>query len=130
MSHRIFRLLVFLGFANLFLLSGYSGEDLKPAHQASPDHYALLFENEAVLVLKMVLKPGEADVMHHHQNETVYFQKGGTLLIKTADGEAIKATVPDGHIMWHEAWSHQVTNVGESEVIAIIVEANSKEEEP
>ena len=97
-------------------------KDLKPAHRASPDHYQLLLENEQVLVLRMVLKPGEADVMHRHQNETVYFQKGGKLKIQTSGGETIQADVPDGHVMWHEAWEHQVTNVGDTEVVAIIVE--------
>jgi hypothetical protein len=31
--------------------------------------------------------------------------------------------VPDGHVMWHEAWTHQVTNTGSEPVTAIIVEA-------
>lgn len=50
-------------------------EEPGSAHIESPDHYELLLENERVLVLKMVLQPGEADLAHHHQNETVYFQK-------------------------------------------------------
>ena len=74
------------------------------------------------MVLKMVLQPGEEDLPHHHHNETVYFQKGGTLRITEDDGKSFEANVPDGHIMWHKAWTHQVTNVGDTEVIAIIVE--------
>lgn len=98
----------------------------KPAHIVSPDHYELLMENEQVLVLKMTLKPGEADVMHRHGNETVYFEKGGKLTIRTSSGDIIEANVPDGHVMWHAAWTHQVTNVGNTEVIAIIVEEKSQ----
>jgi mannose-6-phosphate isomerase-like protein (cupin superfamily) len=97
-------------------------EEPGSAHIESPDHYELLLENERVLVLKMVLQPGEADLAHHHQNETVYFQKGGTLLITEDNGKSFEANVPDGHVMWHQAWSHQVTNVGDTEVVAIIVE--------
>ena len=92
------------------------------AHIASPDRYQVLLDNAEVLVLKMVLKPGEADVMHHHNNETVYFQHGGQLTIVKANGESMVAEVPDGHVMWHQAWNHQVTNSGNSEVVAIIVE--------
>ncbi|WP_315982513.1 hypothetical protein [Aliamphritea spongicola] len=94
----------------------------KPAHIASPEQYTLLLENDSVLVLKMVLQPGEADAQHHHQDETVYFLKGGHLTITEGD-QTLNISVPDGHTMWHEAWTHQVTNTGNSEVIAIIVEA-------
>lgn len=91
------------------------------AHVTSPDYYTLLSENEHVLVLKMVLKPGDADTVHSHHNETVYFEKGGKLAI-TVNGKTVEVEVPDGHVMWHEAWTHQVTNIGDTEVVAIIVE--------
>ena len=71
----------------------------------------------------MILQPGESDVMHSHRDESVYFERGGKLRIEEADGEVIEADVPDGHVMWHRAWSHQVTNTGNGEVVAIIVEA-------
>ena len=73
-------------------------------------------------MLQMVLQPGESDAMHRHHNETVYFEKGGQLTITQPNGKSFQANVPDGHVMWHEAWTHQVTNSGESEVVAIIVE--------
>ena len=93
----------------------------QPAHLASPEQYSLLLENESVLVLKMVLEPGEADMTHSHSNETVYFEKGGQLTI-TENGIPFVVDVPDGHVMWHSAWSHQVTNTGDTTVTAIIVE--------
>ncbi|MCG8671974.1 MAG: hypothetical protein MI867_21400 [Pseudomonadales bacterium] len=98
------------------------GESLKLAHIASPEAYELLLENEEVIVIRMVLKPGQADKLHRHNNETVYFEKGGKLKISEHQGESFEAEIPDGHVMWHKAWAHQVTNVGTSEVIAIIVE--------
>ena len=100
--------------------------ELPAAHEASPDIYELLTENERVLVLRMTLAPGQSDGLHHHNAETVYFQRGGSLRIEPYDddsfGEAVKATVPDGHVIWHEAWAHRVTNIGDTPVIAIIVE--------
>ena len=73
------------------------------AHVTSPDQYRVLLEND-------------------HRDETVYFQKGGSLRITLPGGDAMDVTVPDGHVMWHEAWSHQVTNTGTQPVMAIIVE--------
>lgn len=43
-------------------------------------------------------------------------------MITEDNGKSFEANVPDGHVMWHQAWSHQVTNVGDTEVVAIIVE--------
>lgn len=93
------------------------------AHEASPQHYQKLLENEQVLVLKMVLKPGETDNWHYHNNETVYFEQGGTLRIATPNSPDIQVEVPNGHVMWHQAWQHQVSNLGNNDVVAIIVEA-------
>mgnify|MGYP000395065225 CR=1 FL=1 len=111
----------------LFLLiaatvSTHAHEQHDPGHIASPEQYELLLENERALVLKMVLKPGESDSFHRHNTETVYFEKGSKLKIETLGGEPIVADVPDGHVMWHEAWTHRVTNLGEQTAIAIIVE--------
>ena len=105
------------------VLSTSTASELKSAHLVSPNQYQLLVENDDVLVLKMVLKPGEQDIAHHHNNETVYFEQGGKLRITPIGAEPFDVEVPNGHVMWHQAWSHQVTNIGETKVKAIIVEA-------
>ena len=98
---------------------------LKDEHQRadieSPEQYEVILENDQVLVLKMVLEPGEADITHRHNDETVYFEKGGVLTI-TENGVATKLEIPDGFVMWHPAWAHQVTNSGDTQVTAFIVE--------
>jgi len=108
----------------VLLLPAFTAQAEAPAsaHLSSPDQYQLLSENAQVLVLKMVLKPGESDAMHSHRNETVYFERGGTLEITQGDGSKITVEIPDGHVMWHEAWTHQVVNKGKTKVVAIIVE--------
>lgn len=98
-------------------------ENIPAAHIASPEMYQVLLENDQVLVLKMVLKPNQADALHRHQDETVYFEKGGKLRIVTGAGKPLEVEVPDGHVMWHSAWSHQVTNIGNTDVVAVIVES-------
>lgn len=30
--------------------------------------------------------------------------------------------IPDGHVMYHEAWTHTVENIGDTDVLAIIYE--------
>ena len=90
---------------------------------ASPNNYKTIMENEHVRVLEMTLKAGESDQVHSHPSETVYFVKGGKVKIHLPDGGAADADIPDGHVMWHEEWTHRVENVGSSDVRAIIVEA-------
>lgn len=92
------------------------------AHEASPDIYAVLFENDHVRVLEMILKPGDMDEWHVHPDETVYFAEGGRLTIHVPDGGSVTRDVPKGAIMWHETWEHQVENTGPTTVRAIIVE--------
>lgn len=33
-----------------------------------------------------------------------------------------KLEFPDGHVMWHEPWTHQVENIATREIKAMIVE--------
>lgn len=89
----------------------------------SPAHYKTLLENEHVRVLLMDLKAGEKDEVHSHPSETVYFVKGGKAKISLPDGNAQEVEIPDGHVMWHEEWTHQVENIGSSDIVAIIVES-------
>lgn len=91
------------------------------AYIASPDIYKVLLEKDEVLVLKMVLQPGEQDNWHKHNAETVYFEKGGKATIKTSDKD-MTFEIPDGYVMWHDQWEHQVRNVGNTTITAIIVE--------
>ena len=91
--------------------------------KVSPNNYKSLFENDQVRVLEMNLGVGEADEMHSHPSETVYFIKGGKVKIRLPDGGAVEAELPDGHVMWHEEWTHRVENVGTTDIQAIIVES-------
>jgi mannose-6-phosphate isomerase-like protein (cupin superfamily) len=90
--------------------------------QVSPSNYRLLLENDRVRVLEMTLRAGERDETHSHPAETVYFVRGGKARITLADGGSAELDLADGHVMWHEPWTHQVENVGDSEIRAVIVE--------
>ena len=99
-----------------------NAQEVGSAHVTSPQYYQVLLENDNVLVLKMTLAPGESDNWHKHNAETVYFQSGGKATIATAEG-VNTLEIPDGFTMWHDAWEHQVSNVGTTTIVAIIVEA-------
>ncbi len=91
--------------------------------EVSPNNYKILLENDSVRVLEMNLQAGEKDEVHSHPAETVYFIKGGKVKIHLPDGQIVDADLPDGHVMWNDAWTHQVENVGTSDIKAIIVES-------
>ena len=91
--------------------------------QVSPAHYRLLLENDAVRVLEMSLGVGQRDETHSHPAETVYFVRGGQARIHLEDGSAANVDLPDGHVMWHESWTHRVENAGTTDIRAIIVES-------
>lgn len=99
-----------------------NAKEIGSAHVTSPQYYQVLLENDNVLVLKMTLAPGESDNWHKHNAETVYFQSGGKATITTTEG-ANTLEIPDGFTMWHDAWEHQVSNIGTTTIVAIIVEA-------
>ena len=90
--------------------------------EVSPENYKLLLDNDHVRVLQMTLKAGESDVTHSHRNETVYFESGGKVVVHLPDGGTAELEPPDGFVMWHEAWTHRVQNVGTTDIRAIIVE--------
>jgi hypothetical protein len=88
--------IVLLGMTlNLTACATASQQDHRPAHVTSPEQYRVLMENDQVLVLEMVLEPGESDRLHDHRDETVYFQQGGSLRISLPGGETMDVTVPD-----------------------------------
>ncbi len=44
----------------------------KDAMQAAPDYHRVLFENEEVRVLEVIIKPGEKEDFHTHQWKSVF----------------------------------------------------------
>jgi quercetin dioxygenase-like cupin family protein len=97
------------------------------AEDVAPAVYTLLSDNEQARVLEMKLPAGSTDGEHSHPPEVAYFLTGGQLRIHTPDGESIDADIPDGGVLSHEAWTHTVENVGETDVHAIVFEINPED---
>ena len=86
----------------------------------------VLLDNEAVEVVRLTFPVGTESGMHTHQhpNRVVYFVKGGKLEV-VADGVEQKTTafnVPDGKTLYMPAASHNVRNIGDTEIIMIETE--------
>ena len=84
--------------------------------------YKLLFENEVVRVIEISLKAGQTDNQHSYRDETVYFITGSKVKISLSSGNSLEADIPIGHVMWHEEWTHTVSNIGHKDPRAIVVE--------
>ena len=91
------------------------------AVEAASDNYRLLSHEGNVRVIEMVLRPGEKDNLHSHHNETVYFMRGSQVKVHV-DGDVVELDIPDGHVMHHGPWTHQVENVGDQTLKAVIFE--------
>ncbi|MHA7811967.1 MAG: cupin domain-containing protein [Phycisphaerales bacterium] len=92
------------------------------AHHASPEHYTLLHEDDRIRVIDFVIEPGFRDQWHRHPHEAFYILKGGTLPIEPQDGDPIELTIKPGDVVSHEAWTHRVSNIGNTTVHAMIFE--------
>jgi len=102
--------------------SGGEGEKYIDPVIAAADHYKLLSQEGKIRVIEMALKPGDKDNVHSHPHETVYFVKGGKLRIYVGDNKPMEVEIPDGHVMHHGPWTHQVENIGDHAMKAIIFE--------
>lgn len=96
--------------------------DRMDAVSVAPDVYTVLHEDDRVRVLDMVLPAGETDGLHSHPNEAVYFIEGSTVRISVPGEEPTELDIPDGAPLSHEAWTHTVENIGESDLHAVVVE--------
>lgn len=97
------------------------------AHQAAPEHYRLLLQDESVRLIEFTIEPGERDDWHHHPHEAFYVIEGGTIRIELPDGEVIEANFEAGEVTSHGPWTHRVENIGDTSFRAIIFEVVSSE---
>ncbi len=90
--------------------------------KVDPAHYKALFNNKQVRVLDYHLKPGEKTPMHSHPNHVIYPFTGGTMKFTLADGKTNTATAKAGQVVWHDAETHTVENVGKTETHGLDIE--------
>lgn len=108
-------------FCTLAMVGAYGFTAQDPV-KVSPTAYKVVLENDQVRVLEMRLKPGQQDEPHSHPREVVYFVNAGHAEITLPDGKVIDKPIAAGEVLYNEAWSHRVKNVGKTEILASIVE--------
>lgn len=94
--------------------------------QVSPDVYSVKLENESVRILEVNLAQGQSDKMHGHPGSTVFVHviSGGKVLVSYQDGRTEEMEVGDNQFLSHASRVHQIKNIGDTDVRAIIYENN------
>ncbi len=90
--------------------------------KVDPGHFKVVLNNEHVRVMDGRIKPGEKTPIHSHPNHVIYYLAGGTTKFTLADGKTDTVTAKAGQVIWHNAETHVVENVGKNETHAIDIE--------
>ncbi len=94
---------------------------------AAPNVYRILFENDRVRVLEFLAKPGDRTPRHSHPTHFGIALESGTVRFTLSDGSSQDARLEPGTVVWLDAQSHEVENVGSSSMRAIVVELKDGE---
>ena len=86
----------------------------------------VLLDNETVEVVRLTYPVGTESGMHTHKhpNRAVYFVKGGKIELIPGEPQEQPSVIiaPDGKTLFLPATTHNVRNVGDTEVILIETE--------
>lgn len=88
----------------------------------SPDVHKVIFENDAVRVLEVSVKPGAQVPMHTNPENINYIVKPGTLRLLSPDGSAVELALTEGQVIPAPVGRHAVENHGPTEVRTICIE--------
>jgi quercetin dioxygenase-like cupin family protein len=88
---------------------------------AASNVYKLLMENGKVRVLKVVSKPGDVAKMHYHPDHVVYAVKGGKVAL-TSGGKTQEIELKADTVMFLDAQSHEMKNIGNATIELIVTE--------
>lgn len=90
--------------------------------QVAPDSHCVIFENETVRVMEMMLKPGAKIEMHTHPTLMAYSFGDAENKWILPDGSTQNVTIRKGQITWHEAFAHAVKNTGKMLTHLLVIE--------
>jgi len=110
----------------LALSSAGNGQD---AAKIQPQSYRVALENDKLRVLEYNGRPGMGvcgNGMHSHPAHLTVLMSGASVRIKTPDGKIVERNdIPLGTVFWSEAETHEVENVGGSNVRSLLIELKS-----
>ena len=115
--------------ALLPLLAISENSSAQDAVQSQPQNYRVAFENDKVRVLDYNGRPGMGvcgDGMHSHPAHLVVNLSAGKVRIKRPDGKVeVHSDIPVGAVFWSDAETHEVENIGGTDVRILIIELKS-----
>ncbi len=88
-------------------------------------HYSVIFENDAVRLLRASYAPGDTSNLHHHPDAVAIILSGGTSRFTAADGTAEDREAATDSAMYIPATAHTVQNTGTTPVDVVLVELKS-----
>lgn len=91
----------------------------------SPDVHEVLFENDAIRVLEVTVKPGDKVPMHTNPENVNYIVKPGTLRLIEPNGSSVDIALTERQVIPAPVGRHAVENVGTTDVRTICIELKS-----
>ena len=87
----------------------------------NPDHYRVIFENDAVRVLSYSDMPGDKTTPHEHPNSVMYTL--GPFRRRLISGDILREVeLPCGVALWLDAQEHRGENIGDTPTNVVVVE--------
>jgi beta-alanine degradation protein BauB len=96
------------------------------AVKVAPKNYSVVFENDQVRVLRVVVAPGAKTPMHEHPANVVIPLSNAAIRFTLPDGTTQEPKMTSGTPVWSPAGKHAGENVGKTKIEAIIVELKGK----
>ena len=90
--------------------------------KVDPKHYSVMFENDAVRVLRIHYAPGEKSVMHSHPDSVIVFLEDQKAKMTHPDGKSEEVSGKKGDAVFSPAGAHLPENVGSGPIDVILVE--------
>lgn len=88
----------------------------------APESHEVIFENDQIRMLKVVVKPSESVPQHRNPENVNYILEPGTLRLISPDGSFQDVELTEGQVIPAPESSHSVKNIGSTEVQTICVE--------
>ena len=105
--------------AVIFMLAiAGSAQDRKAADPSM----RVYLDNDHVRVQEHRLAPGERVGMHSHPCYFIYVTQDAKVRFTFPDGSSREAAAKADSVFWHEAGSHAVENIGDTEIRNIVTE--------
>lgn len=97
-------------------------EHMNDAVNVAPHLHTVIFEDDKMRVLKVIVKPGDKAGMHWHPQNINYILAGGMLRFEKEDGSFADVELTVGKVTSSPESSHGVENIGSTFVETVQVE--------